>query len=424
MGHFDVYLTDVLDSSAGNFPVSNAALTVGPVAMVSNKGSFSVRVVDENGAPVMGEPVNVRAGATFLDLSGGAVTPRGAADATAMSGMDGTAALAGLPDWSAIGPILPDTMTLNFPPKQLSGATGYEFLGLTLSVSATQFTGVFTQTPTVVLAGPHTPLGVLSSNLDWLENGGTFGAVGSQVPASGPITIAFNQAIDPATVRADITTEFFGQYEAMATATGNLLSVGFSMPLAAGSRYNLILHVDSAYNDQAKELDVAAPFFVPQAQGTAVTVTNASRQDPANPNDFIVLFSEPVGVGFGSTAAVGCVVFYESNLDGDLNTISPGEWSGGGNNTLRCDLTHAGFSLRPDEPNFGVTAATPITGFTTRWRIAVHPTSANCYNGYACSVSGANVHLVFSRNVDPTAAVKRSDGTPLPDLTFQLPALN
>ena len=425
MGRFDVYLTQVLDSSAGNFPVSNAALTVGPIAMVSNKGAFSVRVVDENGAAVAGEPVNLRGSASYLDLSNGGVVAKGSVEASATSGMDGTAALAGLPDWGSIGPILPDTILLNFPPKQLQGAAGYEFLGLTLQVAATAFTGVFSQTPTVVLAGPRSPLSVLSSSLDWLESFSS-GPLGSQVPASGPITVAFNQAIDPASVRVQLLTEFGAAAQAMPmpTVTGNLLSIAFSQPLDAGTRYNLSLHANATYRDQSKELDVTAPFFVPQAQGTGVSITNASRQDPDNPNDYIVMFSEPVGIGYGSVGSVFCVVFYEANLDGDLNTSSPGEWSGGGLNTLRCDNTHPGFELRPDEPQLGVTIGSPITGFTTRWRIAVHPQSANCYNGYACSVSNSTVHLVFSRNVDPNAVFKRSDGTPLPDMTFTMPALN
>jgi hypothetical protein len=312
------------------------------------------------------------------------------------------------------------------PPKLLSGAAGYEFLGLSLTFDATQISAGLGQVPTVVLAGPHTPLNVLSSSIDWLETGGA-GPVGSQVPASGPITIAFNQAIDPSTVKTTLLTEFGADagVTAAPTVTGNLLSVAFSKPLDAGSRYNLVLHAASSYrSDQPHEYDTTAPFFVAASQGTQVTITPASRQDPDNPADYIVMFSEPVGLGGGAASAVGCVVFYEANLDGDLNSTSPGEWSGGGNNTLKCDASHAGFYLRPDEPQFGVAAVSPVTGFTTRWRIAVHPTTANCYNAYVCSVANSTVHLVFSKNVDPGWVVKRADGGAVPDLTFQLPSLN
>jgi len=44
-----------------------------------------------------------------------------------------------------------------------------------------------------------------------------------------------------------------------------------------------------------------------------------------------------------------------------------------------------------------------------------------CYNGYQCTISGNPVHFVFSRQNDPNYIMKRSDGTPLPDLSFDLP---
>ena len=208
----------------------------------------------------------------------------------------------------------------------------------------------------------------------------------------------------------------------MFTVSGNLVNITFSKPLDPGNRYNLVFHADAAYNDQAKEFDVVAPLFVPQPQGTAVTISPASRLDMNN-GDYILVFSEPIGVGFGATAPIGCVVFYEADLDGNPNLTSPGEWNSGGNNTLKCDPAfsqqYSGLFLRPDEPIIGVNQ-TPITGFTSQWRLSVKNV---CAPMYQCSTASRSVHLVFSRNPDPQAVVKRSNGAVVPDLTpFALPS--
>src|SRR5579871_2802241 len=197
-GHFDAWVTGTLASAAGNFPVNNASLTVGPIVAVSNKGQLAVRLVNDSGAPAANVTVTVRVPATWLDLGPGTPTPRGGTEAGGKSDASGLVSIAGIPDYASIGPVLPDSVQLNIPPQPLSGTAGYSFLGLTLTIAATQYSAQLGQTPTLVLAGPHSALAVLSSNIDWLETGGP-GPTGSQV--SGPVTVAFNQAISGGSLR-------------------------------------------------------------------------------------------------------------------------------------------------------------------------------------------------------------------------------
>jgi hypothetical protein len=417
--HFDAFVTGTLASSAGNFPVANASLTIGPIAVVSNKGTMTLRLVDENGAPAKNVKATARIAGTWLDFSLGVSNARGGTVATGTSSMmDGTLVFSGVPDFASIGPILTDLVTVNIPPQKLAGADDYEFLGLTLNINATQYSPSLGQTPTIVLAGPRSGLSVLASNVDFFETGQA-GPTGSQVTDS--VTIAFNQAVNAGSFRAQLLDEngAADAAMAMATPTGNLVNITFSKALAPGARYNLAVHADSNYGDQTHEYNQTAPFFVPQVQGTAVTVANASHMDPNGGNDYDLIFSEPVGVGGGRGDAIPCVVYYDTSLDGNAQVVSPGEWTSGGNNLLQCvpNDGHLGYYLRPAEP------IGPLSGFTTSWRIAVRE-GTSCTNAaqYLCNTSGVTVHLQFSRETDPSYVVKKSNGTPLPDITFTLPS--
>jgi hypothetical protein len=419
-GHLDVYLHEELPAAAGNFPASNA-LTVGPIAMAGSGGTLKLRVVDEVGAPATGIKVIARS-AGYVDLASAPPMSGGTIEAGATTSSDGTATIAGLPDFAAAGPILDDHVTVAVPPATVMSASPYEFLGLEEQVQARQLgADDATSSLTLVLAGPHTPLTVLASNLDWLLTG-VAGAVGSLVSTAGPIDVVFNQAVNQASVRAELLDENGAPVAAPATtsATGNAVTVTLTgKPLDPATRYNLSLHVD-ALGSTSKSYDALAPFFTPPpATAGAVTIASSSGIDPNNTNDFILEFSEPIGLGSGSTSSIPCVVFYEADLDGNSQVTSAGEWNANGNGALRCetDGSHPGFYLRPDEPTFAVNHTSPVTGFSSRWRITVRPLTAVCWNGYQCCIgNGGLLHLVFSRNTDPGFRVKRVDGSSVPDI--------
>jgi hypothetical protein len=420
---FDVYLSGTLAASAGNFPVSNAVLTFGPIALVGNKGTAALRLVDQNGVPAPNIKVTARAVSAFLDLTAGGVSQRGAIDAQGTSGSDGVVTIPGLPDYAAIGPLLDDTVSINIPPQKAgAGIETYSFLGLTTSVNPSRYSSGLGQVPTIVLAGPRSPLTVLSSNVDWFETNQAQSTYAFLNPI-GPITIAFNQAVAQSSVRTVLLTESgaLAQVNLSTSVNGNLVTIGFARALDPG-RYSIAFAASAAYADQPRSFTTIAPFFIGQMMGATVTVSPTSRMDPNNPAEYILVFSEPIGVGNGSATAIPCVTFYEADLDGDPQTTSPGEWNSGGNHTLKCETnqSHPGLYLRPDEPQVGVSTSLPTTGFTTQWRLRVKDV---CFKNYQCSTSGRAVHLVFSRNNDPNFVLRRVNGAPVPDLpVFTLPA--
>jgi len=273
-------------------------------------------------------------------------------------------------------------------------------------------------TPTIVLAGPHTPLQVLSSTLDFLVLG-TTPSQPSLVPLGGPIGVVFNQAVSPTSVRAALYTDLgdLATVQPTVTVAANVLKLdlGGNM-LEPGKRYNLDLHAASL-SSQTREYNVLAPVFAaPGAAPVAVSVA----VDPNNDAQVIVTFSEPVGPGNASQTSLGCVVFYSADLDGNPDFTSAGEYTPAGNAALKCQPgdPHQGHYLRPDEPSFnGPSAGSAITGFSTRWRLTVRPEQAVCDNGFGCCVLGQAVNLVFSRNADPGSIVRRTNGQPVPDQT-------
>jgi hypothetical protein len=197
----------------------------------------------------------------------------------------------------------------------------------------------------------------------------------------------------------------------------NLVTLGFGgRSLDPGARYNLQLHASSLAS-QAHEYDALAPVFTrPEGSGG---VSATLKLDPDNPNDTLVTFNEPVGVGNGSTAPLPCVVYYEADLDGNAQVTSPGEWNANGNAALKCVANdpHVGYLLRPDEPSFGGASSTSaITGFSSRWRITTRPYQSVCVGNYQCCVGGVPLHLQFTRNPDGNSVVRRVNGAPVGDL--------
>src|SRR5258707_503935 len=116
--------------------------------------------------------VTASANGSYLDLSSGAATEKGAIQANGTSAADGLVTIGGLPDYAAIGALLTGSVRINIPPVKISGANSYQFLGLTADYFPAHLgQGNQTLTPTVVLAGPHSPLTVLSSTIDYLATG-------------------------------------------------------------------------------------------------------------------------------------------------------------------------------------------------------------------------------------------------------------
>jgi hypothetical protein len=455
MGFVTAQLTDVLPGSVGNFPVSNPQRTIGPIGLFPSTGTFSVRVVDETGAAVPSLKLSARTGVRQVVFSNGAASGEGAYEVSATTGMDGSAMFTGLPVYAGLAGFVDDSFTVSVPPTKVMGTEIYDFLGGSFGF---HLNGLVSSAQVIHLAGPNTALTILDSNIEYLRgrSQGTAtafaAAVGSLIPINGPINVAFNQAIDPASLRVQFLDGDGKVMSTMAMATVSLNTVAItpSQPLPAGKRYNLILHAVAATtagnNSAGAQLDVTAPFFAEPPAGAPITVVANSVMTtvPASGNITVNFeLSEPIGLGYGMNGAAGglfdCVAFYEASAAGfnnDPNTVFQGDWKTTTNSTPPGNLVCRQAVGAVGQPEINVTGlyplentnggATLVTGFSSKFQIVIGVAPAST-NAGACKVItvgqpgtctppgvGTKVHLIFSHQ-DSTTTVKRVNGTTVPD---------
>jgi hypothetical protein len=430
---FGTFIVEVTQAGTLSAVVNGVVLsaaptaTLGPIGLVPDTGTFAVRVVDEHGAAAPGIKVTGTTDVRWVSFAGGAASPQGSLTVTATSDANGLVSFTGLPDLTTLGTFVDGSLSVAVPPVKIMGTETYDFLGVTVTYNLRGLSSSM-QAPTLTLAGPHTPLGVLASNIAYLVFQATFDTSdGLTIPASGPITVSFNQAIDPASVRAVVTLEdgvTQAPVQPQAAVSGNLVTLSFAMPLAAGARFNLDLHAIAArgtsVNDVAAEFNAqSAPFFTAPAAGAVVSVVASSVTKTTGPgNNVVVTFktSEPIGLGRGVSNAISCIAFYENvNLDNGDPASYPGEYNNGGQ-SLTC------WAQGVPLPSMDITAVRPVeqapvlTGFATKWQVTVDNVTAGfqgpCKSlGIACTRPGAGtrLHLVFDR-LPPSQTVRRTNG--------------
>ena len=445
-GYVTARFTDKLSGAIGNFPVNNTTDNLGVLGLIKNTGVFNVRIVDEKGGPAPAIKAIAHTNAQFIDFSSGSPVSRGSIEIPGTSDMNGLVVLQGLPDYGSLAGTIDDRVDVSVPPTKVMGQEAYSFLGITQSFFVNRLGD---QSPTIILAGPHTPLAVLQSNLPYLRpNNFGFLWQSPTVPATGPAEVQFNQAIDPKTVRAQFLTDdavTLANVQPSIQVLGNILELTPQSPLTAATRYHALIHTQSlnagAVPDTNAQFDTVTPFFVAQAPGVspAIQMTNPAPSkviDAAGNMIVTFSFNEPVGLGNGSGGGVSCVAFYEFNLDNGLPAASPGEYeppspvnclNTPGLNNPYIDIT----AIRPLE-----TAGTTVTGFATRWQVTVNTTQQAAFmnNGGGCTnmdpsgtctgpLTGTKAHLVFNR-LPPGSTIRRLTGEPLaedPKLTFVIP---
>jgi hypothetical protein len=456
MGFVTAQLTDVLSGSVGNFPVSNPQRTIGPIGLFPSTGTFTVHVVDEAGAAVPMLKLSARTGVRQVVFTNGAPFGEGAYEVSASTGADGVATFSGLPVYAGLAGAVDDSFTVSVPPTKVMGTEIYDFLGASFPF---HLNGLMSSAQVIHLAGPNTALTILDSNIEYLRGRTGSGSpaftapVGSLIPINGPITIAFNQAIDPNSLRAEFLDADgkINSVQPMApTVSLNVVSLSPANPMSAGKRFNLILHAVAATT--AGTVDVTAPFFTQPPAGAPITVVANSvvtNQPASGTGPITVTFelSEPIGIGYGNAAALDCVAFYEvgganaPGFDNDPNVVFQGDWKTPANSTPPGNLVcrqpvGAGVVGAPEinvtllsslETATPTTNPTVVTGFSSKFSItiAMAPTASNAgpckqmtppgtLPGCAIPGVGTKVHLIFSRQ-DSTTTVKRVDGTTAPD---------
>jgi hypothetical protein len=449
MGYQTALVNDALNGAVGNFPVANPMHTERQLGLIPNSGSFAVKLVDDTGNPVPMVKVSAKTNVREIFYEGGAPQPDGSYQVAATTAMDGTATFMGLPNYTALTGLVDDSVTVTVPPIQTMGQ--YTFLGLTVTYHVNSLASPI---QIIGIVGPSAPLQVIDSNIDYLK--GKAGSnppsstpftspVGSQIPIGGPISISFNQAIQSSSLQAVLLDKTGAAVPVTMTPTVslNLLTLTPAQKLVPAQRYNLSLHVVAAAQPgpgsghAQAEFDATAPIFTAPNQGTAVTITSAKLVTSGATTSVNVTFSEPVGFGLGQSGAIDCAAFFEfaaaqsGGFNNDPNTPFQGEWKRVGLMPPQNLVCHLPLGVMGG-PYMDVTQlqslessnnyTTVVTGFSDSWQIPVdvNPVPTNgqsgpCLFNVSCShVSLTNtLHLIFSRQTG--LAVKRTDGTPVPD---------
>lgn len=426
MGYVPTTFNATLNGAVGNLPVHNPALTLGPLGLLKSTGAFDVRIVDQGGAPVGGVNVVARPQVRYVDFSTGQPIAVGSYLVSAASDAMGVVHLTGLPDYAGLGSAISDQLPIDVPATRVMGTEGYSFLGGTFSFSVNHLVD---STPTITLAGPRTTLAVVNSNVDYIRTG-QIGPTQSVIPTTGPITVAFNQAINASSVRASFFAEDGkpSTIVAMPTVATNLLTITPSTAFPPGQRFNLQLHVVAAASLlSGNELDLSAPFFIePNMNPTTITNGNLAPRIDNNlpPSTLVFTLSEAIGQGRGLAGSIDCVAFYEGALfNNDASTPFPGDYNNGSPTDLVCTAPPA------QQPALNVTrirpvgenGAFPVTGFSTTWAVQYDAPGT----GGGCSAtlgmvsctrpkSGTKIHLVFSK-LDPGSTVRRVNGQAVDD---------
>jgi len=420
-GYLGATATATVPVTADGTAPESAETTVGPIGLIKSSGTFTMRLLDENGAPAAGATVTLRAQLQFVSYATGSPIPMGNVNASATSDAAGIATVAGLPDYTELGELFDPTLFVYVPPQSV-GAPAYPFLGLHVVFPTAGTSGE----PTIVLAGPTTPLSILASNLAYVS--APFTDAPNPIDAAGPITIAFNQAIDPATVVAQVLQEdgkTLAAQQVTSQVDANVLTLNGAFP--AGARFNLSFHVESIAHPPSllHTVDLVRPFFTMPAGPPSIVAASVVKTTSAGVVSVSFSFDQPVGVGDDITSASDCVAQYEGvNLDNGDPAIYAGEYSP---LSVTCDA-----DANP-APVLNITALTPgeqappvlTTGFATRWTVVINDTPAPGTNSAACKpgipagacpgpIGGNELHLVFSR-LPPTAQIVSTTGVPLTD---------
>lgn len=449
-GFLPVRIQGALNGAVGNFPISSPIYTAQPIGLVSVGPDFIVRVVDSNGVAVTGATASARMPFSYVDLAQGTPQFTGSTIVSATTAADGRLVFKGLPDVRKFGPLLgsytydpsvgyitADTAVVSIAPILVTGQENYQYAGGIFRFRLFEITQSVVQ---IVLSGPTDPLTILESNIEWLRTGfanpspGNY-VNGSVIEASGPITIAFSEAVNPATLRAQVTTES-GQPGPALTPTVNLNLVSLAGNFNAGARYNLLLTADAALNPAASNRQRTAnvPFFIKPTDAKP-TVVSAKLTAVAAPGTSTVVFtlSEPIGFGDGVAQTYDCVVFYEgSNFDGSTagQSLVIGEWATDAN-ALSCVNTTPVVGVTAPITNNGRLTGTEnkdnpgvasVTGFSPYFTASFAPfvitlMPAMPAAGYVAPAVGSKGHLYFTKTV---GSVRRPNGEPITDLPFTL----
>lgn len=404
-GFWGATVRGMLGGAAGDFPVDNEALTLGPIALLPAATTFTVRILGEDAQPASGYEVGLVTTLEWVDYTWGVPNAMGWRGFSATTDADGYATFNNppLPDYWRLGDAVNDAVVVTLPPRDGDGDGVFEFPG---GSQAFNLRTLADPTPDVVLEpGLATSLSVVASTISALEPGGFTNPIATVINASDDVYIKFNLPIEGNSLDVNVVNETGAGVLATPTVTDDLLKIDFDT-LTAGAEYNLHVHAVASVGDRIVEGDFAAPFFTRNA---ADTVAVTAAKDPST-GAVRLTFSEPIGTGVpgnnylaGSAPNENCVLFFNADLDGSGIPIgnAPGELG-----NQYCEGGRAFYAVEPD-PQGPVGAS----GYSSIWEF-YPPTPAGVPLAPATPI-----HIFFSHVTNPSYIIERADGRPVNDFT-------
>jgi hypothetical protein len=414
-GYLSAVLHGTLVGEAGEFPVDNGALTLGPIGLVPSSGSLSVMLIKDDGSPAPGLTLTARANRRFFDYAAQtAGSGFGDAQVTAVGATSdamGMVTFNNLPDYVLLGPSAAgdDVVTVIVPPV-LSAAGGpamYDYPGGTF---AFHMTALGASTPIIVLHQP-TPatLAVLASNIRTLV-GGASGVAPAVIAKTGPVWVTFNQPLSSSATEVTLLDEkgLVPSVQASLSVSYNTLQLTFSPSLDDAQEFNFVIHAVAAVGDRTLRGDFAGAFFTAPPETVARPVLT---RDTVNPSVIYVEFSEPVGTGSAGTNTLdmgNCILFFGCDIDGSLNTLDHPDYPG----EIRYPTCLPSVGFVALEPAVGLAGQ---SGYTRTWTFT--PPLVGPPLSQVSMTPATPVHLLFSHVASPSYVMKRVTGSPVPDFT-------
>lgn len=423
-GYLSAQQTGVFENAAGNFPVDNATVTLGPISLLPSTGSFSVYVFDEMGQPATGHILTLSTRTRYLEYVDGMPQNRGEITVSAQVAGSGLARFTGIPDYNLLGTKVDAWVDVTVPPYDHDGDGFYEFAGGRFSFD---MLNLGNPQPTILLDS-HYPgaLQIEASSVQALEGWPLWQFAPDSVPPVGPIHVLFNLPVDEDSLLVTVwdeagTTSLAAQVQ----VSGRSLTIRFPTALATGAEYNMLIVATAATGDRLLTAAFAAPFFVIDP-GATVTAT-IRLENPLDAGNLyrLVTFSEPVGFGMPGVSLSGssnCIIFYDyfqigpggsSNVTGD----DPGEL---GNSSCYCDLINPSCdsAFYNNEPMPMQPAGAMLSGYTRHWRFRV----PYVYDASMLVPANTPVHLIFNNVGNLGYVMRRVNGEPVPRIILTLPS--
>ena len=383
-GYAPVNIASTLANSAGEFPLANATLSIGPVGLVplsTDATAFKIRVVFPDGSPAHSVKAQIRAAPEWINFRTGNGVAVGHVVAAATSSAIGILSFKDIPDYSKLAGLvgiggITDSVRIHVLPHK--GADGnYDFLGREFTFSVNRLSGSI---PTVVLTSANRQLKIVGTTVPAIN-----GQSGNRaIVKSGSLFVAFNWPVVQASSTITLTDEL-GQAVAKPTVAvdGAVMTLTFTN-LAEGANYNLNMHVIATAEGQLVSGSFGGPFFTHPGAGKKVTATLIRDQN--NTQRINVLFSEPIGIGkAGQNMSAGnAVLYFAADID---NSGTTGDAAG----ELGSTSSPYGLTINEIDPP----GKAGRSGLSTRWYFTVPNSGKNPLP------SGTTVHFKFSQSAAP-----------------------